>query len=336
MSSSTTMIAGSYLGAGKIEAIEKPIPEPGAQDVVVRVARAGICGTDMHTYTHGSPLAFEGMTIGHEFSGRVAAVGEKVADIPVGARVTVNPMINHLGLATDGAFAEYVTIPGAALNHNVFLLPDEVSDTQAALVEPLAVALRGVNRASLTPDSRVVIQGLGTIGLCALLVARHRGVRDIVAIDADGCRLQLAQELGARTLALGDERIDEQLLAIFGEAPGLIPSPNIDVVLDATGNEAALNSAISRLAPQGEVLILGTYTQPISVDMTMCVAKELSIITSLAYQDEFPEAITLVASGELALEKLVTHEFALADIDKAFVQQGIARDAIKVMINTES
>ncbi len=164
------MIAGSYLGAGKIEAIEKPIPRPGPHDVVIRVARAGICGTDIHTHTHGSELAFKGMTIGHEFRGRVSAVGEEVTDIPLGARVTVNPMINHLGLATDGAFAEYVTIPAAALDHNVFLLPDNVNDTQAALVEPLAVVLRGVNRSSVTPDSRVVIQGLGTIGLCALLI----------------------------------------------------------------------------------------------------------------------------------------------------------------------
>ncbi len=330
-----TMLTGAYQGAGRIELVEKPVPDIGPGDVLIKVSRAGICGTDMHTYRHGNAFMPEGLTIGHEFSGRIVAMGSDVDGFALGMRVTVNPMVHQLGLFSDGAFAEYVKFADAKLGENIFALPDSVDDTQAALAEPLAVALRGINQSRLDKNSTVLIQGLGTIGLCALLIARQRGVEKIVAIDAEGCRLDLAKQLGATTFALGDDSIDQQLFEYFGTATGLIPSPNIDLIIDATGSEAALNSAVNRLAPSGELLILGTYPAPVAIDMTFFVAKELRMIGSLAYEQELPQALDLIASAAVDVRALASHEFSLADIKQAFVQQSRSAESIKVMINTE-
>ena len=329
-----SMLAGAYLGVGKIEAVERDIPTANAGEVIIKVARAGICGTDMHTYLHGGFMP-EGMTIGHEFSGTICAVGDGVSDIDIGQRVTANPMHDHIGLFADGAFAEYIRPPNARLDHTVFALPELVNDEQAALVEPLAVALRGINHCQINEDSTVLIQGLGTIGLCALLIARQRGIKQIIAVDRAGCRLELAEKLGAITHELGSEGLESLLIAHFGSQQGLIPGPKLDLVIDATGNEAALAQGINLLAPQGQLLVLGTYAAPITVDMTFFVAKELKMFGSLAYQQEFPAALSLIATGEVDVLPLISHRFPLQAIDQAVAQQARAGESIKVMLTME-
>lgn len=334
MTENSTMLAGAYLGNGRIEAVEKPQPVPGTGEVLVKVSRAGICGTDMHTYRHGGYTP-EGLTIGHEFSGRVAALGEGVTGVELGERVTANPMCDHLGLFRDGAFAEYVIVPNARAGENLFGLPDNIDDEQGALIEPLAVALRGINQIQLETDTTMLIQGLGTIGLCALLVARQRGVRNIVAVDLPGSRLELAARLGATTVALGEQDLANTLNEQFGQAEGLLGGPKLDLVIDATGSEQALATGIDMLAPHGQIVILGTYAAPITVDMTLFVAKELRMYGSLAYQGEFAEALALVASGAVDVRPLVSHRFALAEIDRAFAQQADAAASIKVILTVD-
>jgi 2-desacetyl-2-hydroxyethyl bacteriochlorophyllide A dehydrogenase len=334
MNKPQTMLAGAYFGAGNIQAVHKPVPQPEAGEVIVKVIYAGICGTDMHTYQSGGHTP-EGMTIGHEFSGHVVAIGTGVKGIAIGQRVTANPMCDYIGLGIDGAFAEYLKIPNAQLGVNVFELPATVDYLQGALVEPLAVALHGIEQCQLGSDTHVVIQGLGTIGLCALLIAKQRGVKKLVAIDQAGCRLQLAQALGFKTIALGDDKVEQTLADYFGTANGLVPSPNVNLVIDATGNEAALSSAINRLAPQGQLLILGTYVAPVTLDMTLLVAKEIHLIGSLAYGTEFAQALDLIASGAIDVSPLVTHQMALTDIEQAFIQQGKVDEAIKVILTIQ-
>ena len=330
--SDQTMLAGAYLGPKKIEAVSRPIPKPLPGEVIIKIARAGICGTDMHTYLHGGFMP-EGMTIGHEFSGHIVEVGDDIDPKVLGKRVTANPMIDHIGLFTDGAFAEYLKLPNALLDKSLFTLPDSIDYDQGALIEPLAVALRGVKQCKLNADSKVLIQGLGSIGLCALLIAKQRGVKHIVAVDKPGARLSLAKSLGACTVALGEDDLAATLTEQFGEQQSLIAGPALDVVIDATGNEAALTQAINLLAPKGQILILGTYPAPITVDMTFFVAKELQMFGSLAYQEEFPEALALIASGEIDVSSLISHHFSLSDIDKAFVQQADPTHSIKVMLD---
>jgi threonine dehydrogenase-like Zn-dependent dehydrogenase len=332
MNTHEKMLGAAYLGVGQVRAESRDIPEAGANDVVIRMHRAGICGTDLHLYQHGGYTP-PGTIIGHEFSGVIAGVGANVRGVEVGQRVTANPMQAMLGLAKDGAFAEYMRLPNAQLDGNLFLLPDSMSDDQGALVEPLAVALRGIKHCVLDENTNVFLQGLGTIGLCALLIARQRGVRKIVAVDRPGVRLDLAKKLGAITHPLGEEGLDDLLKAEFGAAQSMVPAPNVQLAIDATGNEAALNKAIAVVAPLGQILVLGTYTARVAVDMTLMVAKELMLRTSLAYKNEFPEALQLVASGAIDVLPLISHHFKLGDIDAAFQAQSHPESSIKVMLD---
>lgn len=327
-----TMLAGAYLGPKNIAAVTRPVPKANKGEVIIKVARAGICGTDMHTYLHGGFMP-EGMTIGHEFSGHIVDIGEAVTDCSIGQRVTANPMVDQIGLFTDGAFAQYLRFPNAALGSTLFSIPDTISHDQGALIEPLAVALRGIKHCTLSNDSHILIQGLGTIGLCALLIAKQRGFSKIVAVDQQGSRLALAKALGAKTVALGVDNLQATLIEQFGEQQGLIPGPKVDVAIDATGNEAALNQAIHLLAPQGQLLVLGTYPAPITIDMTFFVAKELRMLGSLAYENEFAEALALIATNEIDVSPLISHHFALKDIDQAFAQQADPINSIKVMLD---
>jgi 2-desacetyl-2-hydroxyethyl bacteriochlorophyllide A dehydrogenase len=332
MSTPDKMLAAAYFGAGQVRPEARDIPQAGADDVVIRMHRAGICGSDLHIYQHGGYTPV-GTIMGHEFSGTVAGVGDNVRGVRVGQRVTANPMTAMLGLFADGAFAEYMRLPNAQVNGNLFLLPDSMSDDQGALVEPLAVALRGINHCVLDENTTIFLQGLGTIGLCALLVARQRGVRKIVAVDRPGMRLDLAKKLGAITHPLGKDGLDELLVAEFGSAQGMLPGPNVKLAIDATGNQAALNKAVSVVASRGQILILGTYVAPVSIEMTLFLAKELVLRSSLAYQEEFPEALKLVATGAIDVTPLISHHFKLGDIDAAFKAQSDPENSIKVMMD---
>jgi threonine dehydrogenase-like Zn-dependent dehydrogenase len=134
---------------------------------------------------------------------------------------------------------------------------------------------------------------------------------------------------------LGEENQQQALTDYFGQASGLVPSPDISLVIDATGNEAAFTSAIDMLAPQGQLLVLGTYVAPITVDMTMLVAKEIRLIGSLAYGTEFAQALELIASDTVDVSPLVTHRLALENIEQAFAQQAKIDEAIKVMLEIQ-
>ncbi|MFV8817907.1 zinc-dependent alcohol dehydrogenase [Haliea sp. E17] len=325
-----TMLGCSLLAAEQLDLISRPIPKPGAGAVLVRVGVVGICGSDLKMYRSGALVP--GLVPGHEFSGVVAALGEGVQGITVGQRVTVNPMRSLIGIRRDGAFAEYLEVPDARPGHSVFPLPDSVSDDQGALVEPLAVALRGLNRSHFTPDSRVVLQGLGTIGLCALLLLRQRGVRNILALDRAGMRLDLAEQLGAIPHTLGGGDLNAKVEAVFATRPGSSRTAGVDLVVDATGSEAALAAGVGLLRMGGDLLVLGTYAGEVALDINQVVAKELRLIGSMAYDDEFPAALQLIADG-LDVTALVSHRFPLAQIDRAMAQSLDPAASVKVLVD---
>lgn len=324
------MLAGVYRGIGDIALQACAIPQPEASGIVVRVAVAGICGSDLKTYQHGGYVP-AGIVLGHEFTGEVVAVGEGVAGIPIGARVTVNPIPALLGLRADGAFAEYVHVPDAIVGESIFCLPDHVDNVQGALIEPLAVALRGINQGSVGPESRAVILGLGTIGLCALLALQQRGVKQIIAVDRAGVRLDLAHSLGATVHALGSGDLGDSVHEAFGVRPGIDRQSGVDFVFDATGSDAALAEAVNLLRLGGELVIVGTYPGSVNVDLNQVVGKELRILGSVAYENEFAEACELVAQG-LDVSGLVSHRFPLGQIQQAFEQSLRGDEAIKVLL----
>jgi 2-desacetyl-2-hydroxyethyl bacteriochlorophyllide A dehydrogenase len=319
---------------GQFEVAEAKIPEAGADDVVVEVASCGICGSDLGMVRSSS--AFDGAVLGHEFSGRVVAVGSKVEGIAEGDRVTANPMVNLIGLGrTPGAFAQFVRIPSPVLGRNTFKLPDTISDETGALIEPLTVGLHAVNRSGAQAGDKVVIFGTGPIGICVLVALRARGVSDILAIDPSALRRGFAQKMGAT--AVHDPREASPVAFIAGHF-GSLPYPyqkepvaQADIVFDCAGVQVVLDDAVVSLKTGGK-LVLVADPHDIAVPARLVMLHELNVIGAVGYENEFEEAIALLASGDIDLSSLVTHRYPLANIGEAFLMQSDANQAGKVLV----
>jgi (R,R)-butanediol dehydrogenase / meso-butanediol dehydrogenase / diacetyl reductase len=300
-------------------------PAVTAGEVVVAVAACGMCGSDLHEYLHGPvyiprqahPLTgvVPPVTLGHEFSGRIVAVGAGVKTLQVGQRVAVNPCLvcgecawcrtgrpNHcarlasLGLSRDGGFAPLVMAPA----YGCHPVPETVSDEQAAIVEPLSVAVHACRRARLGGGERVAVVGAGPIGLLVLQVARALGARWIAAIEPRAERRALAGELGA------DAVLDPGAADPGRALADLTGGERADVVFECVGNPAAFATALKVAGKGGRVVLVGLLPEPVPLNALQVLAHEKEIIGSSAYVDEFPVAIDLLARRAVRVDRLVT------------------------------
>ncbi|MDG2002965.1 MAG: zinc-binding dehydrogenase [Novosphingobium sp.] len=330
----TKQMVSRLMKSGRFEITETDIPDAGEQDVVVEVASCGICGSDLGMVR--ASAGFDGAVLGHEFSGRVVAIGSKVEGIANGDRVTANPMVNFIGLGrTPGAFAQYVRIPAPVLGRNIFKLPDAIDDEAGALIEPLTVGLHAVNRSGAMAGDKVVIFGTGPIGICVLAALRARGVSDVLTIDPSARRRGFAQEMGAKAV---HDPVDGSAVTFisghFGSAElpyEKEPLAQADIVFDCAGVQAVLDEAVLSLKHGGKLMLVAD-PHDIVVPARLVMLHELSIIGAVGYEDEFDEAIAMLASGDVDLSFLVTHRFPLSQIDEAFAMQRNAEQAGKVLV----
>jgi threonine dehydrogenase-like Zn-dependent dehydrogenase len=302
---------------GGIRLVEVPPVEPSDELVRVRVRAAGICGSDLHLIGWG-PLP---VTLGHEFAG-VLDDGTEVAVEPqtpcldcdrcrAGDSQLCPAASSRIhGVSIDGGLADEVLVDRRAL----VALPSGVRVGDAGLVEPLAVAVHGVNRAAVEPDQRVLVIGGGSIGLCAVAALGHAGVRaDLAARHPH--QIEAGERLGA------------------GTAPG----SSYDVVIDAAGTQGAVDEAFRRVRPGGTVLALATYWTPVQVGLAM-TASEVRFVASTTYghhhgRREFDVAAEVLAAVPELPDALVTHRFGLDDAAEAFRVAGDrASGAIKVQL----
>ncbi len=324
----------------RIDTVECPVAGP--DDMLLRVAACGICGSDLGYIAMGGITAPDvPMPLGHELSGTVESVGENVKHLQPGQRVTVNPMANNHSIGnggSEGAFAPLLLVKDVALCPDAALpLPDGLSFEQGALVEPLAVAMHGINQSRIQAGQSVLVLGAGPIGLCAVVVLQYFGIDNIVVADQSPSRLQLAQQLGAKTICnVLEQDLAEVLKQAHGEAEVMgMPLPATDVYIEATGVGAVLEQAIELSCGGASVVILGVHKAPIQLDPLVLLIKELHLTGSLAYPTEFPAVIEMLISGKVDVTPLISHRFALEDFMEAL---DIARDpqrAAKVMVTME-
>jgi (R,R)-butanediol dehydrogenase/meso-butanediol dehydrogenase/diacetyl reductase len=337
------MKAAVFRGAGRIEVIEVPVPEVGADEVLVQVHYCGICGSDLEAYHTG--MYEPGLIIGHEFAGEVVAVGERVDAWVAGDRVTVNNVIpcGHCGfccreqvtlcenlltpgITLNGGMAEYSVLPKRALH----VLPEGITTRHGALVEPLAVTVHGVKRSALKPGERALVMGAGPIGLLTLQCAFVAGAREVYVSEVDPGRANLAVQLGAS--AVFDPTTQNLAVELMARTEGEGPS----VVYVCTGAAAALEDAVTLVCKGGRILVLGLGVEPLAADFLTLVLHELDIKGSYLGYEEFSVALEYLAQGRVNVEKLITHEIALDDV----VAQGFqvleeaGRGAVKVLVKT--
>ncbi len=307
----------------KARVIETDIPTPGNGDVLIEVACAGICGTDLHIY-HGEYEATYPLIPGHEFSGTVAAVGDGVRRYKPGDRVTADPNIPcnrcpacqrnepnqcenlaAIGVTRSGAFARYVVAPEG----NVFPI-GELSFPAAALVEPLACVVWGLKRVQVQPGDSALIFGAGPMGCLLVQAIRHSGAAQVVITEQYPARLQLAADLGATDVVPLDGQQEKRLKAI---AP-----LGYDLVVDATGKPEVIEQAIAFARPRGKIWVFGVAPRGARASFVPydVFRKDLSIIGSFAVNRTFQESIALIQGGAVRVEPLISHSLPLRDVGK--------------------
>lgn len=304
-----------------IESVDDPTPGP--RQAVVQVAAVGLCGTDLHIL-QGEFAPSLPLIPGHELAGVVVAAGADVDNVAEGDRVAVDPSLycfechycrlgkNNLclhwggiGVTTSGGAAEFVAVPAA----NCVKLPESVSAQDATLIEPLSCAVRGYDVLTSQLGAHVLIYGAGTMGLMMLELAKRVGAVSVDMVDLNPDRLMLAQQLGASRTAGSADEIEQQ----YGW----------ELVVDATGNEKAIQDGLGRVGPGGTFLQFGVadYAARATIDPYRIYNKEITITGSMAVLHSFERAADLFASGVLDPKVFITDRYPLeryADAIEAF------------------
>jgi (R,R)-butanediol dehydrogenase/meso-butanediol dehydrogenase/diacetyl reductase len=326
------MKAARWYEKGDIRVEDIPIPEPGPGEVRIKVKVCGICGSDLHEYNAGPfiiprrPHPLTGrelgpVTLGHEFSGDLDALGEGVSGWEKGEKVTVNPLIycgecvgcksgQHLlcsklataGFAADGAFAEYIVVPAYGLTR----LADNIDYDMGAFVEPLAVAVRAVRRSGLQMGQTVAIIGGGPIGLLVALVCKALGASKIFISEPMQSRLELAAKLGV-TAAIDPTKDDPGKVIA-----GYTNKARADVAIDCVGIQQSFDAAIKVTGRRATICVAGLALKPIEVPFLKLWGHEKTVTFTQGYEDaDFATAAALLENGSVDIKPLITGRIGL-------------------------
>ncbi len=340
------MKALRFYGTRDLRYEDVPEPSPGPGEIKTKINVAGICGSDLGVYVSGPPSGMPiniPITLGHEFSGTVTAVGEGVTGFRVGDRVTANcytqcgkcffcqkGMYNlclNQGIAGanwDGCMAECMVGPANAF----FSLPDSVTEEAGALVEPLAVAIHAVRQGNVRPGDTVTILGDGPIGLNALLAARTAGAAAVYLVSKHKGRGEVARAMGATSvLYLSDGDPVPRILELTG---GL----GTDVCIECVGHTNTPELAVNLVRKGGTVAIAGLFDKPIPFDFGMLIFGEKTIVGTACYVDEVKTAIALLADGRINPSPMVTSKISLANAVELGFEKLLAdkEKSIKILV----
>lgn len=350
-----TMKAARWYAAKDIRVEETEVPSPKENQVKIAVKFTGICGSDLHEYTHGpqlipvdKPYPLNGhqgtTTLGHEFAGVVEEIGKNVKGIKKGDRVTVEPIFRNpespfivtgeynlseplgfVGLTSNGGFAKYVVVE----DYMVHKMPDSMTFEQGAIVEPAAVAAYAIQRSGMKMGDTVLIAGAGPIGLLTVQVALATGASQIFVSDLSENRLKKAKEVGAtHTFDARNKDIPQKIREMTGNG--------VDIFIDAAGAQASFDTGINSLRNGGTAVLVALFGKKITHDALNQTLRELTIIGTAAYRNIFPEVIALISSGRLPVEKLVTSVISLDEIvENGFETLVNDPSEVKILVDLE-
>lgn len=331
---------------GVIKFRETPRPIAAEGQVLVRIMRIGICGSDIHVYHGKHPFTIYPVTQGHEVSGRIEAVGSGVEGLSVGQKVTIEPQVccghcypcTHgkynlceelkvMGFQTTGTASEYFTVDAA----KVTPLPETMSYDEGAMIEPLAVTVHAAKRFPELKGARVAILGCGPIGILLMQSCKALGAASVLVTDVSDYRLSVARSVGADyAVNTGETDMEQALRDAFG-------SDKADVIYDCAGSDITMGQAI-RCARKGSTIVLvAVFSKLASVDLAVLNDHELELNTSMMYRHEdYVDAIRLVSEGKVQLRPLMSRHFAFRDYLKAYQYIDENREmTMKVIIDVQ-
>ncbi|MBF0773774.1 2,3-butanediol dehydrogenase [Mammaliicoccus sciuri] len=331
------MRAAVWYGKKDVRVEERKSKDLKDNEVKVKVAWAGICGTDLHEYLEGpifistdKPDPFLGqkapVTLGHEFAGIVDDIGSKVTKFNKGDRVVINPTVsNHekeenidlydgysfIGLGSDGGFAEFTNVP----EENVYELPDNVSDKEGALVEPTAVAVQAIKEGEVLFGDTVAIFGAGPIGLLTIIAAKAAGASKIFVFDLSEERLNKAKAVGATHTINSRESDPSDIISKYTDN-------GVDVSFEIAGVVQTLKSAIDVTKARGIVVIVSIFGHPIEWNPMQLTNTGVKLTSTIAYTPTtFQQTIDLINEGNLKVKDVITDEIELNDIVESGFEQ---------------
>jgi threonine dehydrogenase-like Zn-dependent dehydrogenase len=317
-------------------------PLCGPDDLVVQVMECGICGSDLGYLAMGGLTGPDiPMPLGHELWGLVSEVGSNVSHVAEGDRVVVQPMSNGNNIGnggSEGGFSPYLLVRNVALDPgSTVKIPSNIPLEYGALVEPLSVAQHGANRVAAVASDKAVIYGAGPIGLSLLQVLKFRGLDDIIVVDLSERRLEAASALGAIALRADDPQLTHKLNERHGTTSFFgMPMPGSTLYFEATGVRSVFEGITAMAGPGSRICLTGVHKEAATVDLVMLLAKEVSIIPAMGYEQEFDEVISMLQSGQLDPTAMVTHRFPLAEIGSAFAMARDPQNAIKIIIDCQA
>lgn len=349
-----TMKAAVLFGEGDMRLVDDyPVPEPGYNEVLIRVEACAICGTDPKILAHGWPNhpPYGAFVFGHEYAGTIAALGEGVTELKIGDRVAVEPhkgcgvcrncldglyntCLNygdlakghrHYGFTTNGGYAEY------AVNHknSVFKVPDDMPIDEATLITTAGTSLYGIRRiGGIRTGETVVVSGPGAIGLMAVVLSRLLGAGTIILTGTRPERLVLGLELGADiTVNVREENVVERIMALTDQV-------GTDAAVECAGSGTAAADAVEYTKKNGRVALVGLYQEPVPLNLFKVAQWNITIAGSKAEGERsLSQALSLLSRHVDALSPLITHRFPLDDVFQAFETADKRLDgAIKVVV----
>jgi (R,R)-butanediol dehydrogenase/meso-butanediol dehydrogenase/diacetyl reductase len=343
----------------RVEQVEEPSDTLAPDDVLIEPIITGICGTDLHEYIAGpivtpaEPHVYTGATnpqiLGHEFSAKVLKVGDAVSDVAAGDRISVQPLVAprndyygkrglyHLspqlgcvGLSWAwGGMGEKAVVK----DYNAQPVPDGITDEQAAMIEPAAVALYGVDRGGVEAGSTVLVSGAGPIGALTVLSAHAAGASTVIVSEPNPNRRRIIQDIAPYATVV-DPKADD-LAQVIGDLTE--EGVGVDVALECVGLEASLNACAEAVRRQGKVVQVGLHMKPAAIDAMLWALKDITVEATWCYPTQiWPRIARMVAAGNFPIEKVITARIAAEDVvDKGFeALLDPAGEHLKIMVTT--
>ncbi|MBC1371392.1 zinc-dependent alcohol dehydrogenase family protein [Listeria booriae] len=346
------MRALTYLEPTKIDVIEKELPKiEKSTDVIVKMLKTTICGTDLHIISGDTPEVPKGLTLGHEGVGEIAEIGESVTNFKVGDKVLISCITScghceyckrslyaHckdggwiLGHLIDGTQAEYVRIPHA--DNSLYLIPENMNDDVVVMLSdilPTGLEI-GVLNGQVKPGDTLAIIGAGPVGIATLLTAQFYSPAKIIVVDLDDNRLELAKKLGA-TDTVNSKNPEAAIQRIFDLSNGV----GVDVALEVVGFPATFDLCQKILSPGGRIANVGVHGASVELHLEDLWIKNITLTTGLVSTSSTPMLLKTVSAGRIKhIEELITHHFSFDDILKAHdtFKNAAKTKALKVIID---
>lgn len=326
---------------------DSPIPIVGNKQVLIKIKKIGICGSDIHVYHGKHPFTKYPITQGHEISGQIVALGSGVSELSIGQKVTVEPQeycgkchpclhgkynlcedLKVMGFQAPGMASEYFAVDAT----KVTPLPFELTYNEGAMIEPLAVTVHAVKRAGDVRGKRIAVLGAGPIGILLAQSAKALGAESTLITDISDYRLDLARKCGADfTINTSKTDFGEALQSAFG-------TDKADVIFDCAGNDLTMGQAIEHARKGSTIILVAVYAGMASVDLAVLNDHELVLNTSMMYRHEdYLDAITLVSKGKIALKPLMSKHFAFRDYNAAYEYIDANRETtMKVIVDVDA